>query len=258
MCHFFSFCTDPEYHGGQRFYFAWGYRKEHLDEGNDSHLLICEYYGLNEDICNEYEYNPLTRVFAADQINSPVDDRLQAEYWANRLDFKHVVEPLNIKPVINPFELHKVDGITKEQVALLKQWASVWSSVIDSDDISVWASVWSSVVDSVEASVGDSVRDFVRDFVWDSVRDTMRISAWASAKPSVWAFVWDSVRDFIWAYISSFVSATYEYDFTSAVKLWEQGIVASHDMNMWRLHSGKNADVIFEITDDELQNAEYK
>ena len=83
MCEFFSFVTEPEYHGGQRFYFDWQYRKEHLKDypqPSDSHSSICKFYGLNEDKCNKYEYNPLTKVFEVDNIGSSgIDDRIQAQ-----------------------------------------------------------------------------------------------------------------------------------------------------------------------------------
>jgi hypothetical protein len=61
------------------------------------------------------------------------------------------------------------------------------------------------------------------------------------------------VRDSVWAYISSFLSIKYKYDFTPAVHLWEQGLVPSFDGTTWRLHSGKNADIVFEISAKELK-----
>jgi len=144
MCEFFSFCTDPEGHGGKRFYFNWEQRTT-LDLGDcDTHSGICKHYGLDEDKCNKYEFNPLTKKFTIDQINSPVDDSAQAHDWVDGLDFKKVVEPLIIKPIVNPFEIDPPE-IGEEQLALLKKWASVWNSVRDSVRDSVWASVRASV-----------------------------------------------------------------------------------------------------------------
>jgi hypothetical protein len=237
MCTFFSFCTEPEYHGGRRFYFDWNYRSKHLKDENDSHSLIAKYYNLDEDICNKYEFNPLMKVFEVDQVNSPVDDRIQAEDWVNRVDFKKIVKPLIVKPIVNPILLPMVAKPTEEQIQLLKSWASVRASVKDS----VWDSVWDSVRDSVLASVWDSVWDSVRDSVWASVRD----SAWAS----VWASVWDSV----WAYTSSFFDIQYKHDFSSCISLWEAGLVPSFDGETWRLHSGVKAAIVFAITDNELR-----
>jgi hypothetical protein len=193
MCQFFSFCTEPEGHGGKRYYFDWTYRAAHLaDDNMDSHSFICKHYELNEDVCNKYEFNPLTKVFNVDMINSPVDDRIQAEDWVNRLDFKRVIDPLIIKPIVNPLELPLAE-VTEQ----------------DKQDLKLWA------------SVGDSV--------------------------------WASVRASVGAYISTFFAIEYEYDLSPAIRLWERGIVASFDGKTWRLHSGKDAQVIYQINKEELE-----
>ena len=77
--------------------------------------------------------------------------------------------------------------------------------------------------------------------VWDSVRD----SVGASVRDSVWASVGDSVWASVWAYISSFFDIQYKYDFSPAIKLWERGLVPSFDGTTWRLHSGENAEVVY-------------
>ena len=213
MCNFFSFVTDPVNHPAEYYYLDWEYRKGDLDDGGvDSHSHICKEFNLCEDVCNKYEYNPLTKMFTVDQINSKRDDSEAAQKWANRLDFKTVVEPLIVKPIVNPFKLPKVEQVTDEQIGWLKVWSSVRYSVWD--------------------SVRYSVRNSVRYSVWNSVRDT----------------VWNSVRDTVRAYFSSFFAINYEYDFSSAVNLWNAGLVPSFDGTMWRLHSGKNADIVYEWT----------
>ena len=225
MCNFFSFATDPVNHPAEYFYFDWEYRKANLEEDNaDSHSHICAHSYLYEDRCNKYEFDPLAKMFTVDQINSERDDSEAAKKWANRLDFKEIVEPLIVKPIVNPFELPKVEKPTSEQVSWLKEWASVRDSV------------WASVGGSVWASVGGSVGASVVDSVWDSVRD------------SVCGSVWDSVRDSVWAYTSSFFNIEYKADFSSGVRLWESGLVPSCDGTTWRLHSGVNADIVYEWT----------
>ena len=223
MCNFFSFVTDPERRAGKRFYYSWPQRQEEEDDDrHDSHTAICTKYGLDEDTCNKYEYNPLTGYFNVDDANSPVNDSVQAEEWVRQMDFKQVVEPLIIKKIVNPFlDMPKVDVAEERHMVLLKEWASV------------------------RDSVGASVRDSVRDSVWASVRD----SVW----DSVWASVWDSVWASVGAYASSFFNIQYAHDFSCAVKLWEEGIVPSFDGTTWRLHSGKSADVIYEISAEELR-----
>jgi len=171
MCQFFSFVTDPVGHPAEYYHFDWEYRKAHLDDdGADSHSHICAHFALDEDRCNKYEFNPLTKAFTIDQINSKRDDSEAAEKWANGLDFKTIAEPLIVKPIVNPLELPKVEQVTDEQIGWLKDWASVWAPVRDS----VWASVRDSVGDSVVAYTSSFFSiNYERDFspaikLWES------------------------------------------------------------------------------------------
>ena len=83
---------------------------------------------------------------------------------------------------------------------------------------------------------------------WASVRASVGASVWDSAWASVGASVWASVRASVWAYMSSFFDIKYEHDYSSCVQLWEHGFVPSFDGKTWRLHAGKNADVVYEWT----------
>ena len=208
MCNFFSFCTMPD-STSDFYYFDWQMRQADKN-GADSHSHICAHFRIDEDRCNKYEYNPLTGVFTVDMRNAVKDDSKRAEKWVKQLDFKTVIEPLIIKPIVNPFELPKVEIPTDEQINWLIEWASVG--------------------DSVRASVGASVGALVGTLVWDSVWDSIRDS------------VWDSV----WAYISSFFAVKYSIDFSSAIKLWESGLAPTFDGETWRLHTGKHARVVYE------------
>ena len=182
---------------GRKYYFNWQQRLELNHEGVDSHSHICYYYKIYEDKVNKFEYNPLTKVFEIDGINASIDNSLQAEKWVRELDFSTIVEPLIIKPIVNP--LHgKAKKATKTQKELLYQWSSVWASV--------------------------------RSSVWDSVRSS----------------VWASVGASVWAYRAGFVNIKYDYDFSPAITLWESGYVPSFDGTTWRLHSGHNAEIVFE------------
>jgi hypothetical protein len=269
MCQFFSLISNGE---GKVYYFDAKQRKAILKgkdkafknvETADSHSSISSYFGFTEkkaDVVNKYEYNPLTKVFTVDQINAKTDDREQVQKICEGLDFKTIVHELIIKPIINPFTDIKTKKVTKADIFLVKKWASVRASVLDSVRDSVRASVWDSVRDSVGASVRDSVRDSVRASVWDSVgasvwdsvrdsvRDSVGDSVWDSERDSVWDSVWDSVRDSVWAYISSmFNIKVYKYceevkyeigtnPFQPAITLWEKGLVPSFDGTHWRLH----------------------
>ena len=41
--------------------------------------------------------------------------------------------------------------------------------------------------------------------------------------------------------------------FQSVIDLWNMGLVPSFDGKVWRLHKGKNAEVVLEITKKELR-----
>jgi hypothetical protein len=205
MCQFFSFVGDGY---GNFKYFNHDERKKRNFEDTDSHTAILTHYKIPEnkqDRWSRYEFNPLTKLFNIDQ-SVEGHEHEKAEKWVNELNFKKVVPELIIKKIINPFtDIDPIEKVTKEHLEFLKQWASVGDSV--------WTSVGASVGDSVGASVGDSVGD--------------------------------SVGASVWAYVSSFFDIKYKYDFSPINKLWEMGLVPSFDRKIWRLHTGKDAKIIW-------------
>ena len=237
MCDFFSFVENNR---GKKYYFNWQQRQEILKgklfdkRGQsvieaDSHSQICAYYDLKCDSVNKYEGNPLTKKFVVDQVNTK-DRREQAKEWFLKLDFKEIVEPLIIKPTVNPFEI-KGKRVTKKDIENLKKWSSVKNSVWDSVRASVRVSVWS----SVRASVGDSV--------WDSVRASVGDSVWSSVRAYISSFF--SLEK--WKYIEHKPG---ENPFQSCIDLWHRGFVPSFDGKVWRLHTSKG--VVFEISNTKL------
>ena len=78
-----------------------------------------------------------------------------------------------------------------------------------------------------DGEITEDIVGLVRE--WNKVRDSVCDSVY----DSVWDSVWDSVYD----YISSFFDVKYPYDYSSAVKLWEMGLVPSFDGEVWRLNS---------------------
>jgi len=267
MCQFFSLVSNGR---GRIFYFNHIQRQEieSTDLEPDSHSSIVDYYRKNgqvadrnttEDLFNKWEYNPLTKELTCDTMNTK-DDTESIQKFCDGLDFKTIVPELIIKPIVHPFKI-KAGKVGKREIDLLKEWDSVGYSVRDSvgDSVgdSVRYSVWDSVWDSVRDSVGYSVRDSVRDSVWDSVG----YSVWDSVGYSVWDSVGYSVGDSVGAYISSFFQLDQwkgiEHEkgvnpFQSGIDLWEAGFVPSFDGDLYRLHSGKDAKVVYEISKEKL------
>ena len=206
MCKFFSLISDGK---GKPYYFNAKQRDEikGLPYATDSHTSIADFYGFRgalEDKMNKYEYNPLTKQFSVDRLNTE-DDSKKIKKFCENLDFRDIEPLLIVKPIIHPFKDRNRKRVTKEDLILLRGWNSVGDSV--------WNSVWN----SVRNSVGDSVRDSVGDSVWNSV--------------------WDSVGDSVGGYFCSFFLIKYKFDFTIVTKLWENGLVPSFDGKIWRLHS---------------------
>jgi len=210
MCKFFSLVSDGK---GNPMYFDYKIRKKilsgKLNYELDSHTSIADYFGYKgekEDKLNKYEYNPLIKVFDIDQLNT-TDDSEDINKFCNKLDFKLIVPELIIKPIIHPFKDIQTTEVTKDDLALLKKWASVRDSV------------GASVRDSVGASVGASVRDSIGASVWASV----------------------------WAYAGSFIDIKYKYNLKPAQELWERGLVPAYNSKdkIWYL-CGKDGKIVWQ------------
>ena len=110
---------------------------------------------------------------------------------------------------VNPLKDKPVE-LTEEMKQLLKEWVSV----------------------------GNSIRNSVRNSVWDSVGT----SVGTSVRNSVWAYISILFPISNWKYIDHIIGVN---PFQSAIDLWRMGVVASFDGKVWRLHSGKDAVVIY-------------
>jgi hypothetical protein len=150
----------------------------------------------------------------------------------------------------NPVDPFGIDPpkIKEKHIRLLKKWAPVHTSAVNS----VWASVSASVWNSVSASVWGSVKNSVWDSVWGSVRDSVRDPVLAS----VWDSIANSVLNSVWAYVSSLFPNIKKWEginhepgtnpFQSGIDLWRMGLVPSYDGEIWRLHGGSNGRVLWQ------------
>jgi len=225
MCKFFS-CNSIN---GKLYYFDWKERQKLLKSNPqeydpDSHDSIAHRFNLNTDKVNKYEYNPLTKEFKVDQINIK-DDRSLVKKKLDKMDWETVVEPLIIKPIINPLIDVRKQEVTEKDIADLKEWAAVV------------APVWDSIGTSVRASVTNLVGVSVWKSVWKSV--------WDGVWNGVWDEVWDSIGASVGANMASFFNIKYKEDYSCLIRLWERGFVPSYDGKTWRLHQGKNAKVVY-------------
>jgi hypothetical protein len=219
MCKFFSLVSDGN---GKPYYFDWELRKKVLsgklkDYEPDSHTSIADYFGFKnekEDILNKYEYNPFLKKFEVDQINTK-DDSAKIEKFCKNLDFKKIIEPMNLSPIIHPFKI-KSPKITDNDIVLVRAWASMRASVGA----------------SMRASVGASVLDSVGDSVW----------------ASVWAYASSFFKLDHWKYVKHEKGKN---PFQPCIDLWKKGLVPSlyqapNEEKVWRLHGGKDAKILWE------------
>jgi hypothetical protein len=93
MCKFFSCVSNGH---GTMFYFDVKQRLELKDNNPenydyDSHSSICDYYKINEDRCNKYEYNPFTKKFKVDQLNN-INDSVHIEKQLREMDFSEIFD----------------------------------------------------------------------------------------------------------------------------------------------------------------------
>jgi hypothetical protein len=164
---------------------------------------------------------------------------------------------------VNPLLLPKAT-VNDEDIELLKQWYRVRKNAVNSvrDSVvnSFWCRVRYSVWYSVRDSVGDSFWCRVRYSVWYSVRDSVGDSIWKSIIDSVGHNVRDNFADSVIDSVSAYVGSLFpsinkwkyknyeqgQYPFQSAVNLWHRGLVPAFDGEIWRLHSGKKAEVVWQ------------
>ena len=217
MCRFYSFLTDEKRNRyGMDHQIRLDIWSGKSDLREDSHASIAELWHIDEDNCNKYEFNPLTRELVLDMQNLIFNDKELINIDELIKEVKEAVPELIIKPIVDPFKDIKFEGkITDEIIGTVKEWSKVRGFVWDCVEYSAWYSV--------------------RNSVWDSVRN----SVWDSVGYSVWDSVRDSVSDSVYAYVSSFFNIDYHYDFSPAIKLWNMGLVPSFDGEIWRLHSYK-------------------
>ena len=227
MCKFFSFVTEPDKHGGKRFYYGWRDRKIHV-WSPDSHSAICKAFKIDEDRCNKYEYNFFTKKFTVDQINSEVDDRAQAHEWVSALDPKKVIGPMVVKDILDPFSID-VKEITDEHIHLFNSWILTYSNagsdsftIVDPEKRSFSIIVYGALYSS---SIPVELHDALKEEVWK----------WYDQQDIIIDF--GDMHNTISAYVSSFFEINYGVDFSPVVKLWEQGLVITKEEGVWKLYS---------------------
>ena len=87
MCRFFSLVMDRR---GRLYYFNQQQRETLSIHQFDSHGLICEFHGLNEDLVNKYEYFPLATKKLTLDIENFKSEEYSHEYVGAWIE-KHLI-----------------------------------------------------------------------------------------------------------------------------------------------------------------------
>lgn len=191
--------------------------------------------------------------------------------------------------LVNPLK-HKAK-VTPEDIELLRSWASIYESVLDSLDASDKSlfgpfATRSLVFDSVSGPITKLVGRVVYNIIIEPlsprpfdelypmgtdfrslVGDPATIKVWNAVYPH-WLWdkaspnkrlknpVYDSFSSLCLAYMGSLFPNINkwknikhkkgEYPFQPAADLWQRWLVPSFDGSIWRLHTGKKAEVAYE------------
>lgn len=242
MCNFLSLVSNGKVgtDAGKLMYFNWNMRKKCIDEkidyDPDSHTSIADYFGyrgVQEDILNKYEFNPLTRIFRRDQINT-TNDSSAVHCKCLELDFKDIVPSLVVKKIINPFQI-ETQNVTTRQKELLNNWINSKYNTRET----IRTLVLVSVIKYTRKNMWDDMLECLWDDMWDSMRDNMR----ANMRECVWDSMRANMLASMWAYIGSFIKES-PYRFQPCVDLWEQGLVPVFANGIWFLYRNRKGKVI--------------
>ena len=211
--------------------------KVYWKAGIDSHSNLVEHFRLKDDKKEldadfvKVELTPERGYLHPEGRWTPKIDQGQTPHWWKdsmlmRADKaleewkQEVYSKIDLEGARNPVKPWEIEPpkVGPEQLALLKEWASV--------RVSVWPSVWASVGVSVRVSVGASVGASVGDSVY----------AYAGS-------LFPNISD--WKYTEKVEGIPKgEYPFRSAVALWKQGLIPVKTSKGWALYHpvrGKNA-----------------
>ena len=127
MCRFYSFLTDEK---GNRYamnhQIRLDIRSGKSDLREDSHASIAELWHIDEDKCNKYEFNPLTKKLKLYTQNLSFNDKELIDINELMEEVKEAVPELIIKPIINPLKDIKFKGkITDKIIGMVKEWSKV-------------------------------------------------------------------------------------------------------------------------------------
>lgn len=180
-------------------------------------------------------------VFPEEIISSAINQESKLGYRLSQFLF-----PLN--PLLKPSIL-----LSEKEVMLLVEWASLRDSVGASFGTSVWKSIDISLINdprmnTIMFSVGYNLIESILDSIENSNSNQFYLFV-DVVRSSVLASLGAYISSLVWQYQDQ--KQNYN-PYQSAIELWNNGFVPSFDGEVWRLHTGKDANIVFEINQEEL------
>lgn len=183
--------------------------------------------------------------------NIKINRKISLQELATGLLKANKTEGYNVLESVFPYNplIGEVKNVSEREINLLKQWIEVQKSIEET----VWDSVWQSIKKSTWRSVFRSVHDSIQYSIHNSIRE----SVWDSVWDSIWESIHFSIEYALYAYTSSLFPniSKWKYieheegvnPFQSAIELWRSGFIPTFDGKTWRLHSGKDTKIVYEM-----------
>ena len=247
MSNFFSFAWD----GKDKFLYAdYKIRKELIknksDDDPDSFKWLMTYFCIKQSkqkkwsFCN---FDPITKKF---DILVKIDNHNYqiAENWVKNINFKYIVPELIIKNIIDPLN-NCIKPLPNEYIILLKEWSNI--------DRFAYISSYNYIM----KYVGKYIYNYINDCIWSYCGNHIMNAICFSVPPCMMnSYLYNSMVNSLVVYGASFFDIKYNFDFSPLLKLYNAGFVPSFDGVKWRLHSGLEGTIIFEINKNKLYNIE--
>lgn len=129
--------------------------------------------------------------------------------------------------IFNPFT-DNPKQVTQEDIENLQKWVNITNKIGDK----YLSYIWDSVDTQSMAKLWRKSREQTLFYIFNQ-----------QTEKHIWVGMWDCMN----VYLASFFDVEYKFDIKPVVSLWKRGFIASFDGSIWRLHSGKKVEIVYEL-----------
>ena len=221
-------------HGKTAKYFDWNQRQESREVSYNahSHQFICKFYGLDEEQCGFYSYDPIHNkvdIVKSEQVKWTNGFAFK---FAEGLDFYTIAPLIHVRPVLNPLAMRPIESVSSKHIRQLESWAKVTREEIGGYGSlaigTLGTDLYEAVADTIEYELTNVIKGMIfKSIVKDGGNNIIRL--------------YDAIR--LYAY--SFFKLDFGTRAQDLLDLWYDGLVPSFDGKTWRLHSGYDAKIVY-------------